>query len=132
MSPFRMMVSSVFICAFLAAATPQTTREPIRREDLPAAVQRTVQQESAGAIVRSCAKEIEAGRTLYRVRMTISALEKQLLIDSAGRVVETRAEVPMFKVPGPIRAAQESRPGPHLQIRKRLPERCRGGLRGSG
>lgn len=111
MSPFRMMVSSVFICASLAAATPQTTQEPIRREDLPAPVLRTVQQQSERAIVRSCAKEIEAGRTLYRVRMTISALQKQLLIDSAGRVVEIRAEVPMFKVPDPVRAALERKAG---------------------
>jgi len=39
----------------------------VTMKDLPAAVRRTVQEQSQGAAIRGLSKEVEAGKTVYEV-----------------------------------------------------------------
>jgi len=76
------------------AATVLAQEQRIRRSDLPAAVQKTVDQESKGATVRGFSKETEHGQTIYEAELTAKGRSKDISVDANGKVVEIEEEVP--------------------------------------
>lgn len=112
-------VTGVLSCVVLAASIGSASEDRIRKEDLPAAVQATVDRESKDAIVRSYCRKSSNGKTFYRIRMTVGALEKNLLIDSTGTVVEMEQELPRFKLPENVAAGLESLAGKRRMFRFR-------------
>ena len=65
----------------------------IDRSKLPAAVQATVDRESAGATIQGYSKEKEKGVTAYEVEMVINGKTRDVLIDASGNVLESEQEV---------------------------------------
>src|SRR5438477_449233 len=76
-------VSAVLVAANLAGAEKRVTME-----NLPPAVQKTIQEQSQGATVRGFSKEEENGKTFYEAELKVNGHNKDLLIDATGAIVE--------------------------------------------
>ncbi|MGD0010856.1 MAG: hypothetical protein ABSE93_20220 [Terriglobia bacterium] len=74
-------------------------------KDLPAAVQRTVQEQSKGAAILHLSREVEGGKTVYEVEMKVKGRGKDVTIDGSGAVLEVEEEVALESIPGAARAA---------------------------
>ena len=74
----------------------------VRRANLPAAVARTVDRESAAATVRGLSKETDNGETYYEAELGVNGHSKDVLIDSEGLVVEVEEEVAFDSLPDAV------------------------------
>ena len=94
-----------------AATQKPTAQQPteehekkLKRSDLPAAVQKTVDQESQGATIRGYSSETENGQLVYEVEMTSHGHGRDVLIAADGSVLEIEAEVALDSLPAPVKA----------------------------
>jgi uncharacterized membrane protein YkoI len=78
-------------------------------EGLPPAVQKTIQEQAKGATTRGLSKEIEDGKTFYEAELKVNGHNKDVLIDSAGSVVEIEEEVTLDSVPAAAKDAIQKR-----------------------
>ena len=99
---FAMMFA--VISGVLAVAGPLLSQETnVKMADLPPAVRSTVQVQSKGAVVRGLSKEVEEGNTFYEAELKTNGHNKDVLIDTAGSVVEIEEEVAVASLPAPVR-----------------------------
>src|SRR5258706_16279355 len=76
----------------------------LKTGNLPAAVQKTVAEQSKGSTVHGISTEQEKGQKLYELELTSNGHGKDLLIDKQGNVVETEEEVTLSSVPPAVKA----------------------------
>jgi uncharacterized membrane protein YkoI len=95
----------------IAFANVLASEKVIAMKDLPAAVQRTVQEQSRGATIRGFSKEVEGGKTIYEVQMNVNGHGKDVSMDASGAVLEVEEEVTLESIPGAARAAIEKAAG---------------------
>jgi hypothetical protein len=95
----------------LLAASGFAADTRVQMKDLPPAVQKTVQNESKGALVRGLSKEVEHGKTYYEAELKVNGHNKDLLIDPAGSIVEIEEAVTLNSVPPAVKSALEKRTG---------------------
>ena len=99
----------IFALAVTVAGLPAADKK-IQMKDLPHQVQTTVQAEEAkGARIVGLAVEVEGGKTMYEVETTVGGHSRDLLVDAAGRIVETEEETSISAVPAAVKAALEAR-----------------------
>src|SRR6267378_3940367 len=96
---------------FACARGSLAQEKQIKRADLPAAVEKTVVAESAGATIKGFSMEKEKGETLYEAEMTVNGYGKDVLIDASGTVVEVEEEVALDKLPAEVKAGLEAKAG---------------------
>ena len=89
-------------CAMASQAATQERR--LKRADLPAAVQKTADQESQGASVRGYSSEKNGDQLEYEVAMTIRGHNRDVTISADGSVVEVEEEIALDSLPAPVRA----------------------------
>ena len=77
----------------------------IKMQEMPAAVQQAVKEQSKGAVIRGFAQEVENGQTLYEMELTVNGHAKDVTFDGAGKAVSVEEEVPLESVAGPAREA---------------------------
>jgi len=98
---------------FLSMATCAFAQEVrIERSQMPAADQKTADEQSKGATVRGYLMEIEGGRILYKVELTVNGHSKDVIIDSKGNILKTKDEVALDKLPAAVRGALQKKAGP--------------------
>jgi len=97
-------------CA-LVAGSAAAQEKKIERKDLPPAVERTVAAQARGATIKGFASEVEDGKTLYEVEMTINGHGKDVSIDSTGAVVEIEEEVAFARLPAAVKAGLTAKAG---------------------
>jgi hypothetical protein len=95
------LVASLLILAVLSAAHPQEKR--IKREQLPPAVEKTVAQQSKGATIRGFTTEMEGGKRLYEVELTVSGHEKDISMDEQGIIIEVEEQLSLESLPGAVK-----------------------------
>jgi hypothetical protein len=78
----------------VTAMAAQDGEKKITRSDLPPAVQKTVDAQSQGAIIRGYSKEVENGKAMYEAELRVNGRSKDISIDRNGKVVEIEEEVP--------------------------------------
>jgi len=83
----------------------------ITREQLPAAVEKTVARESEGATIRGFSKEVEHGQTFYEASLSFSGHNKDILIDKNGNVVEVEEQVALDSLPSTVQEALKKAAG---------------------
>ena len=81
----------------------QAQEKTIQRSDLPAAVEKTVAQQSKGATIKGFATEVEDGKTLYEVEMTVNGHGKDISMDEKGNILEVEEEVNMASLPPAVK-----------------------------
>ena len=75
--------------------------------NLPAAVQKTVKEETRNATNVKVSKETEDGKTVYEVESKVNGRGRDLMIDSAGTVLSIEEEVTLAGIPAAAKAAIE-------------------------
>ena len=93
------LVSSLFTAVAVAANSQE---KKIARNDLPAAVEKTVAAESKGATIKGFSKETEKGKTYYEAEMTVNGRGKDVSIDEQGNIVEVEEQVEMKDLPAAV------------------------------
>jgi uncharacterized membrane protein YkoI len=92
-------------------AQGQESETRIQRNQLPAAVERTVATQSTGTIIKGFSREVEDGKTFYEVELTVQGRSRDVLMDSDGTVVEVEEQVVLDSLPPAVRTALESKAG---------------------
>jgi len=95
---------SIFVFT-IGFASVLASAKAITMKDLPAAVQRTVQEQSKGAAILHLSREVEGGKTVYEVEMKVKGHGKDVTIDASGAVIEVEEEVALESIPVAARAA---------------------------
>ena len=94
---FASVVTALAICSVVSAQEKKITRA-----QLPPAVEKTVAQESQGATINGFATEIENGKRLYEVELTVDNHSKDISMDKNGNIVEIEEEVAMDSLPAAV------------------------------
>ena len=95
----------------LTFAVAQAQERKIKREQLPAAVEKTVARESEGADIKGFATEVEHRQKLYEASLIVNGHSKDILIDKNGNIVEIEEEVSMDSLPAAVQAALKKAAG---------------------
>lgn len=104
------LVLSTIAFSFLVLVSIAPAQEVrIPKSDLPAAVQKTADEQSKGATVRGYKKETENGRLVYELQLTVNGHSKDVSIDSKGNVLEIEEEVTLDKLPPSVRGALQKK-----------------------
>jgi hypothetical protein len=98
----------VLSCAMASQAATQQTpsqekEKKLKRSDLPAAVQKTVDQESQGATIRGYSSETDNGQLEYEVALRVHGHNKDVSIAADGSVLVIEEEVALDSLPAPLR-----------------------------
>ena len=81
----------------------------IKRSELPAAVEKTVVEQSKGATIRGFSEEQEKnGQTTYEVEMIFNGHSKDVQMDAHGAVIEIEEQLDLQAVPAAVRAGLEA------------------------
>ncbi len=96
------LLSLIAGSAVLTSAHAQEKK--IKREDLPPAVEKTVAAQNQGATIKGFSTEVEGGKTLYEVELTVNGHGKDFSMDKDGKIVEVEEEVAMDSLPPQVKA----------------------------
>jgi hypothetical protein len=109
-----MNVSSMFsflaISLILAGSTLGQEKK-IKRSELPAAVEKTVVEQSQGATIRGFNEEKEGGQTTYEVEMVVNGHSKDVQMDANGVVVEVEEQISMDALSAEIKVGLQAKAG---------------------
>ena len=101
----KIRLSAVSVVIALAICSVVVAQEKkITRAQLPAAVEKTVARESQGATIKGFATEIENGKRLYELELTVDGHSKDISMDKNGAIVEIEEEVAMDSLPAAVQA----------------------------
>lgn len=90
--------------ALLTSVLPAHAQEKkLQRSDLPAAVQKTVDEQSKGATIKGFSTEVEDGKKIYEVQLTVNGHGKDISMDPQGHVLEIEEETPLESLTPPVR-----------------------------
>jgi hypothetical protein len=106
-------VALVLVTGALAVqATAQESGEKkLKRADLPAAVGKTADAQSAGATVRGYSSEMDEGQLVYEVSLTVNGHGKDVSIAADGTVLEIEEEVALASLPAAVREGLQAAAG---------------------
>jgi len=85
--------------ALLSVSVAHAADKKVTKDQLPAPVQKTVDEQTKGATVLGFAVEEEKGKTFYEAETKVNGHSKDLLIDGSGKVVEVEEEVAFDSLP---------------------------------
>jgi hypothetical protein len=74
-------------------------------KDLPAAVQKTVQDTLKGAEIKNISKEVEKGVTQYEVETMLNGKHRDFNVDAKGKLIVVEEEVDIAGIPAAARTA---------------------------
>ena len=87
---------------FGLAISLTASEKKIKKSDLPAAVQKTADEQSQGATVKGYNQEVENGKTYYEVELTVNGHSKDVSMDADSKVVEIEEEVALTSLPDAV------------------------------
>ena len=102
MNLFRKLSLAALVIGLATVSVAQAQEKKLKREQLPPAVEKTVATESQGATINGFATEVEKGKRLYEVELTVSGRSKDISMDKNGKVVEVEEEVTMDSLPAAV------------------------------
>ena len=98
----RTVGMTLVVAGLLFAADKETK---VKMQDLPAAVQAAVKEQSKGATLRGLTKEVENGKTLYEAELRVDGHGKDVTFDADGKIVSVEEEVALESIPAAAREA---------------------------
>jgi hypothetical protein len=94
----------------LVGSTPAQEKK-IKRSELPAAVEKTVVEQSKGATIRGFSEEKEHGQTTYEVEMVVDGHSKDVEMDANGTVIEIEEQVDLQAISPEARTGLQAKAG---------------------
>jgi len=89
----------------------QEQEKKIQRSELPAAVEKTVAEQSKGATIKGFSQERENGQTYYEAEMMVNGHSKDVLIDANGNIAEVEEQVSLDSLPAAVKGGLQSKAG---------------------
>jgi Flp pilus assembly protein TadG len=111
MTHTRITMLAVFALVGLGAGTAAAQERRLKKSDLPAAVQRAADAQSAGATVRGYSSETENGKLIYEVQLTVAGHSKDVSIAADGTVLEVEEQVVFDSLPAAVRDGLKAKAG---------------------
>jgi len=99
--------SGIFVSVALLGGCALAAEKPVKMKDLPAPVQKTVQEQTQNAQLKGLSKEVEGGKTFYEAETMVNGKSRDILIDPTGAVVEVEEATTLDTIPAPAKAAIE-------------------------
>src|SRR5258708_17656803 len=90
---------------FAVAALALGADKKLALQDLPPAVQKTVQDEAKGGEIKSIAKETEKGVVQYEVETMLNGKHRDFEVDTKGTLLEMEEETSIDSIPAAAKAA---------------------------
>lgn len=105
--------SALLLAAVCTATTAfgDAAERAIKRSDLPAAVQRTADEQSKGSVIKRYVKGNEDGHLEYEVEMIVDGHSKDVAIAPDGRLVEIEEQVKIEALPPAVRNGLQAKAG---------------------
>ena len=101
----------VTVVALCCAVSAWGQEKKLKKSDVPAAVQKTADEQSKGATVRGYGQETEDGKLAYEVQLTVNGHGKDITMDPQGNVMEIEEEIDVKTLPAEVRAGLEKQAG---------------------
>jgi uncharacterized protein YpmB len=99
------MKTFVLFAVIAALGGAAAAQSKLQMKDLPAAVQKTVQDQAKGAEIKGLSKETENGKTSYEVETMVNGKHRDFIVDAKGAVSEVEVETSLDSIPAPAKAA---------------------------
>lgn len=93
----------------LACSVGAASAASLQLKNLPAAVQKTVQENLKGAEIKNISKETEKGVTQYEVETMLNGKHRDFNVDAKGKLLVVEEETDLAAIPAPARAAIEKK-----------------------
>src|SRR6202047_1431171 len=106
----RLAVLSL-ITGLAIATTMQAQEKKITRGELPPGVEKTVAEQSQGATIKGFSTELDKGKRVYEVELSVNGHGKDISMDKDGKIVEVEEEVAMDSLPPEVKAGLTSAAG---------------------
>ncbi len=81
----------------------------LQLKDLPAAVQKTVQEQTRGAEIKTISKETEKGVTQYEIETLVNGKHRDFNVDTKGGLIVVEEETSIDSIPAAAKAAIEKK-----------------------
>lgn len=108
----KLYAATVMAALFaVGAAFAQESEKKVRMNQMPAAVQATVREQSRGAQLRGLARETENGQTFYEAELKVNGHTRDVLIDETGKVVSIEEQVTLASLPAAVKAEIQKQAG---------------------
>jgi hypothetical protein len=101
----------VLVVSLMVVGSAFAQEKKIKRSELPAAVQKTVVEQSKGATIRGFSEEKENGQTTYEAEMLVDGHTKDVQMDSNGAVMEIEEQVDLQTMSAEVKAGLEAKAG---------------------
>ena len=105
------VIFGMALFSLMLSAPALAQEKKLTKEQLPAAVQKTADEQSKGATVRGYSTEKEGGKTIYEVQLSVNGKNRDVSIDSAGVVIEVEDTVDFASLPDAVQAGLKKRAG---------------------
>ncbi len=102
-----MKQAGIFMVVALLAGAGVAAEKKVKIEDLPAPVQKTVQEQTKNAQLKGLSKEVEDGKTMYEIETVANGKSRDMLVDPSGAIVEVEEQATLDSIPAPAKAAIE-------------------------
>jgi hypothetical protein len=109
--PRAMIVPAFATVLFGVLALAQDQEKKIKQSDLPPGVQKAVAEQSQGATIRGFSEEKENGQTFFEAELMVNGHSKDVLMDSAGTVVEVEEQIPTDSLSPTVRDGLQAKAG---------------------
>src|SRR5438309_218489 len=93
-------ITLIVALALVAAAAEKS----LRQQDLPPAVQKSIQEQAKGAEIKNIAKELEKGQTQYDVETIVNGKHRDITVDTKGAVIVVEEETSLDSIPAAAKA----------------------------
>ena len=107
----KTLLVTLFVLAMCVMSIAVVKDKMLKKSELPAAVQKTADEQSKGATVRGYASEVEDGKLQYEVQLTVDGHSKDVSIAPDGTVLEVEEQVDLNALPAAVREGLQKRAG---------------------
>jgi hypothetical protein len=104
LTKYRNVTAALVVGIAMASGSIIAADKKITRAQLPAAVERTVAQQTQAAVIKGFSTETEAGKTVYEMQLTVDGHGKDISMDSQGNILEIEEEVALGSLPAGVQA----------------------------
>jgi hypothetical protein len=98
-----------FLALLIVISIPGLAAKSLQVKDLPAAVQKTVQDTLKGAAIKNISKEVEKGVTQFEIETMLDGKHRDFNVDAAGKLLVVEEEVDIAGIPAAAKAAIEKK-----------------------
>ncbi|MBZ5727291.1 MAG: hypothetical protein LAP87_20120 [Acidobacteriia bacterium] len=102
---------AVLLAIAAIAGAALAAEKKLALKDLPAAAQKTVQDQAQGAEIRGISKETEKGVAQYEVETMVNGKHRDFNVDTEGALLVVEEETSLDSIPAPARAAIQKKVG---------------------